>query len=241
MAELLNFKGIFKTATAPSKNTGDNLFLTTKQFEYKQQVEEHLMDRIQNILIPIVGRDGLRTQVSADVDFSITEKTQEMFNPDLPAIRSEQTQEEENTQSAVQGVPGALSNQPPPTGVAPEVASGAEAQNNTTTPKSIRKSATRNYELDKTITHTRLSTGVVKKLSIAVVVDNKKVVLDEGEISSRPYSAEDLRQLEELVKQAVGYDASRGDKVTVSNVAFNTAKCQPTCRIFCNNLRNEFY
>lgn len=204
-----------------SKNAGDNLFLTSKQFEYKQQVEEHLMDRIQNILNPIVGRDGLRTQVSADVDFSVTEKTQEMFNPDLPAVRSEQTQEEENTQSAVQGVPGALSNQPPPTGVAPEVASGAEAQNSKVTPKSIRKSATRNYELDKTITHTRLSTGEVKKLSIAVVVDNKKVALGDGEISSRPYSAEDLRQLENLVKQAVGYDASRGDKVTVSNVAFN--------------------
>ncbi len=203
------------------ENKGDNLFLSNKQFEYKQKIEDHLMDRIANILIPIVGRDGLRTQVSADVDFTVTEKTQEMFNPDMPAIRSEQTQEEENTQSAVQGVPGALSNQPPPTGVAPEVASGADAQNNAVTPRSIRKSATRNYELDKTITHSRLSTGVVRQLSIAVVVDNKKVPLADGGFSSRPYSAEDLLQLEDLVKKAVGYDASRGDRVTVTNVAFN--------------------
>ncbi len=203
------------------EDKGDNLFLTNKQFEYKQKVEEHLMARIANILIPIVGRDGLRTQVSANVDFTVTDKTQEMFNPDMPAIRSEQTQEEENTQSSVQGVPGALSNQPPPTGIAPEVASGAEAQNSTVMPKSIRKSATRNYELDKTITHSRLSTGVVRQLSIAVVVDNKKTLVDEGEFTSRPYSPEDLRQLEDLVKKAVGYDASRGDRVTVSNVAFN--------------------
>ncbi len=203
-----------------SKGSSGDMYLSSKQFEYKTNIEEHLMERIQNILTPIVGADGLRTQVSADVDFTVTEKTQEMFNPDLPALRSEQTLEEQSSLSAIQGVPGALSNQPPPTGVAPEVASGAETQEKTESPSSVSKSATRNFELDKTITHTRLSTGILRRLSVAVVVDNKKIRQAEGEVSSQPYSQEDLNQLNTLVKQAVGFDSRRGDQVIVTNVAF---------------------
>jgi flagellar M-ring protein FliF len=90
--------------------------LTSKQFEYKKNIEEHLMGRIQNILSPLVGGDGMRVQISADVDFTETDRTQEMFNPDLPALRSEQTSEEQSSLSATQGVPGALSNQPTPAG-----------------------------------------------------------------------------------------------------------------------------
>jgi len=202
-----------------SKEAGEDISLSSKQFEYKKNIEEHLRERIENILTPLVGGDGMRAQISADVDFTVTEKTQEMFNPDLPALRSEQTQEETNSSSKVQGVPGALSNQPPPTGVAPEVASGQEK---TAAGESgaASKSATRNYELDKTITHTRLATGALRRLSIAVVVDDKKVVQADGKVAQQPYSQEDLNQLRDLVKQAVGYDNSRGDQVTVTNVAF---------------------
>lgn len=201
-----------------SKEAQEDISLTSKQFEYKKNIEEHLRQRIENILMPLVGNEGMRAQISADVDFTVTEKTQEMFNPDLPALRSEQTQEEQNTQNKVQGVPGALSNQPPPTGVAPEVASGQEKQANSES-GSNSKSATRNYELDKTITHTRLATGGLRRLSIAVVVDDKKLVV-EGATTQQPYSQEELNQLRDLVKQAVGYDMGRGDQVTVSNVAF---------------------
>nr|WP_230874837.1 flagellar basal-body MS-ring/collar protein FliF [Methylomonas sp. LL1] len=201
-----------------SKGTSEDISLTSKQFEYKTNIEEHLRGRIENILAPLVGNDGMRAQISADVDFTVTEKTQEMFNPDLPALRSEQTQEDLNSQSKVQGVPGALSNQPPPTGVAPEVASGQEKQANAESGSSS-KSATRNYELDKTITHTRLAAGALRRLSVAVVVDDKRINLD-GALTQQPYSQEDLNQLRDLVKQAVGYDSSRGDQVTVTNVAF---------------------
>jgi flagellar M-ring protein FliF len=141
---------------------------------------------------------------------------------DLPALRSEQTQEDLNSQSKVQGVPGALSNQPPPTGVAPEVASGQEKSANAESGSSS-KTATRNYELDKTITHTRLATGALRRLSVAVVVDDKRVML-EGNASQQPYSQEDLNQLRDLVKQAVGYDSARGDQVTVTNVAFRAVE-----------------
>jgi flagellar M-ring protein FliF len=205
-----------------SNDTPEDISLTSKQFEYKKNIEEHLRGRIENILTPLVGNDGMRAQISADVDFTVTEKTQEMFNPDLPALRSEQTQEDLNSQSKVQGVPGALSNQPPPTGVAPEVASGQEKSANAESGSSS-KTATRNYELDKTITHTRLATGALRRLSVAVVVDDKRVML-EGNASQQPYSQEDLNQLRDLVKQAVGYDSARGDQVTVTNVAFRAVE-----------------
>jgi len=201
-----------------SKDGQEDMSLTSKQFDYKKNIEEHLRQRIENILAPLVGNDGMRAQISADVDFTVTEKTQEMFNPDLPALRSEQTQEDSNSLSKVQGVPGALSNQPPPSGVAPEVASGQEKQANAES-GSKSKSATRNFELDKTITHTRLATGALRRLSVAVVVDDKKVLVD-GSSSQQAYSQEELNQLRDLVKQAVGYDNSRGDQVTVTNVAF---------------------
>lgn len=204
-----------------SKEGGEDMSLSSKQFEYKKNIEEHLRGRIENILTPLVGGDGMRAQISADVDFTVTEKTQEMFNPDLPALRSEQTQEENNSLSKVQGVPGALSNQPPPTGTAPEVASGQEKQAAAESGSgSSNKTATRNYELDKTITHTRLATGALRRLSVAVVVDDKKVVQADGKATLVAYSQEDLNQLRDLVKQAVGYDNSRGDQVTVTNVAF---------------------
>ncbi len=217
-----------------AKNSTSEMYLTSRQFEYKKQLEEHLMERIENILMPIVGTDGMRSQITADVDFTVTERTQEMFNPDLPALRSEQTEEQQSTLSAVQGVPGALSNQPPPAGVAPELAvgqnslgNGGESQGSTeqarATPTSSNKSATRNYELDKTITHTRLATGVLRRLSVAVVVDNQQLLSADGTADSRPYSQEQINRLTSLVKQAVGFDASRGDQVTVSNVAFRVA------------------
>jgi flagellar M-ring protein FliF len=200
------------------KESSEDMAQSSKQFEYKKDIEEHLRRRIENILTPLVGTDGMSAQISADVDFTVTEKTQEMFNPDVPALRSEQTQEENTGMSKIQGVPGALSNQPPPTGAAPEVASGQEKQANGTT-GSVSKNATRNFELDKTITHTRLATGALQRLSVAVVVDDKKVT-QEGKLVQLPYSPEEINQLRELVKQAVGYDSSRGDQVTVTNVAF---------------------
>jgi flagellar M-ring protein FliF len=199
--------------------------LTSKQFEYKKNIEEHLMGRIQNILSPLVGGDGMRVQISADVDFTETDRTQEMFNPDLPALRSEQTSEEQSTMSPIQGVPGALSNQPTPAGTAPETtpvanASGAAAAGSTSSPGSAAKNSTRNYELDKTITHTRLATGALRRLSAAVVVDDRHLPQSDGTVKGQPYSQEDINRFSDLVKQAVGFDSSRGDQVTVTNVTF---------------------
>lgn len=205
-----------------SKDSSSMSYLTSKQFEYKKNIEEHLMDRIANILSPLVG-DGMRAQVSADVDFTETDKTQELFNPQSSALRSEQTSEEQNTLPATQGVPGALSNQPTPAGVAPETIPKSSSTPNSTSaaaPASSAKNATRNFELDKTITHTRLATGVLRRLSVAVVVDDRHITEADGKIKTQPYTPEDINRFGDLVKQAVGFDSARGDQVTVTNVAF---------------------
>lgn len=208
-----------------SKNSTADANLSTRQFEYKKSIEEHLMERIANILTPLVGADGMRAQISADVDFTETDRTQEMFNPDLPALRSEQTSEEQNT-SPTQGVPGALSNQPTPAGTAPETTTAPAPGAIASAAASGAKSATRNFELDKTITHTRLATGLLRRLSVAVVVDDKRMPQADGTLKTQSYALEDINRFSDLVKQAVGFDSSRGDQVTVTNVAFKLAELE---------------
>lgn len=236
-----------------SRDGGHEMYLTSKQFDYKKQVEDHLIERIENILSPVVGRDGLRTQVTAEIDFSVTERTQELFNPDQPALRSEQVTEQQNRQSGLaQGVPGALTNQPPPAGVAPELAAGqgnpsgqANAQSSPAgqtavatgpshpqEPVNASKSATRNYELDKTISHSRLATGNVRRLSVAVVVDHQRLAQPDGSVTTQPFSDEDLSRFSNLVKEAVGYDPARGDRVTVTNAVFRIEDTLPAVQLW---------
>lgn len=206
-------------------------YLTTKQFDFKKDLEDHLMERIGNILTPLVG-EGMRTQLSADVDFSETDRTQENYDPKSSVLRSEQAAEEQSTLPGVQGIPGALSNQPTPAGAAPETvaanpttpaqtaAAQTEQTSTTKLPGSSSKSATKNFEVDKMITHTRMATGQLRRLTVAVVIDDKRKLAADGKISTEPYTQDDLDRFAELVKQAVGFDSARGDQVTVTNVAF---------------------
>lgn len=203
----------------------DNLemSLTSSQFDYTKQLEEHYRQRVSAILEPILGIDNVRAQVTAMVDFTITEQTEERYNPDLPALRSEQVDEQASTRTAVQGVPGALSNQPPAAGTAPEQAQAAAGNGDggqADTPLNTSKRATRNYELDKTISHTRLSTGQLRQLSVAVVVDDQVVQGGDGELIRTPRTPEEISRITQLVKKAIGFDASRGDSVQVINAAF---------------------
>ena len=211
-----------------SKDANSVSYLTSKQFEYKKNMEEHLMERIENIMAPLVG-DGMRVQISADIDFTETDKTQELFDPKSSVLRSEQTSEELNKLPGTQGVPGALSNQPAAAGTAPEqnpAAPGAKPNASAassatdTSPSSSAKNATRNFEVDKTITHTRSATGLLRRLSVAVVVDDQRIAQADGKITNQAYKPEDINRFTDLVKQAVGFDSARGDQVTVTNVAF---------------------
>ena len=212
-----------KGSLLSSKTSNDTMSMTSNQFEYKQGVEEHLIGRVENILLPIVGMGAIRASVSADVDFTITEQTQEQYNPDLPALRSEQVTEEQSSLAGAHGIPGALSNQPPVAGVAPEVVAGGEAANEAPAASmNVNKRAIKNYELDKKISHTKLSTGRIKRVSVAVVIDNKQgAVTAEGVAgASVAYTTEEIAKFTRLVKEAVGFDELRGDSVTVTNLAF---------------------
>lgn len=194
----------------------------TSQLEYTRQIEGDYVRRIEDILAPIVGIEGVRAQVNADVDFTITEKTEETYNPDLPALRSEQVLEEKSYGAGVEGIPGALSNQPPGEASVPEQATGENGQP-TGDPMKSRRSSTANYELDRTISHTKLSSGVVQRLSVAVVIDDRLVPgegEEEGTLVRAPWPQEELDRMTALVRDAVGYSARRGDNVNVINASF---------------------
>jgi flagellar M-ring protein FliF len=197
--------------------------MTKRQLDYVRRLEEDLVERVHDILSPFLGVDGVRAQVTADVDFTRTEETRESYNPDLPALRSEQLLEESGTGLAAGGIPGALTNQPPAAGQAPEEAAaapGAGAQAGQQGPVPTRSRSTRNYELDRTISHSTLTTPTIRRLSVAVVVDHYRGPSPDGAGGPRALAPEEVARVEALVKEAVGFDARRGDTVKVSNVAF---------------------
>ena len=202
-----------------SKNDSHEMELSTSQFEYTRELESHYKQRIEDILAPMLGRENLRAEVNADVDFTYVEKTQEYFNPDATALRSEQVNEQQSVLGEVQGVPGALSNQPPAAATAPQVAGGAGADGGGT-PVNTSKRATRNYELDKTISHTRLPTSRLRRLSVAVVVNHRYASTEDGAVETIERTAEEITRISNLVKEAIGYDLQRGDSVQVIDEAF---------------------
>ena len=198
-----------------------DMAMAHKQLDYVREMEGRLVKRVSSILEPVLGEGNFRAEISANVDFTQVEQTDELFNPDLPAIRSEQMVEEGRGGGGVGGVPGALSNQPPRDGQAPEqiVDGGAAAPVGSVS--TSRRQSVRNYELDRTISHTRHQVGRLRRLSVAVLVDNTTNIDSEtGEIVSVAIEQSELDQLAILVRDAVGFDAARGDSVNIINSAF---------------------
>lgn len=224
------------------------LSMAGKQFDYSRRIESLYTQRVQSILQPVLGNGRYKAEVSADVDFSAVESTSETFNPDQPALRSEQSVSEQRQSSlGPQGVPGALSNQPPGPASAPEnaragqaAAAGAIASGQPLLdangqqimdpatgqpmlapyPADKREQATRNYELDRSISHTKQQQGRLRRLSVAVVLDDQVTVSADGQTTRVPRTAEELARFTRLVQDAVGFDASRGDSVSVINAPF---------------------
>lgn len=202
-----------------------NIALSDSQLEYTQKLEQRYIRRIEDILAPMVGMDGVRAQVVADVDFTMTEQTSESYNPDLAAVRSEQLSEDERVGGGGSGgVPGALANQPPGGGVAPEQAideaaageDGEEVATQQVIPGANSSRTIRNYELDRTISHSRLAPGNVRKLNVAVLIDEP--VNAEGE--AVPMSEAQLNRINALVQDAVGFNEARGDSLNVVSAPF---------------------
>lgn len=196
-------------------------YLNSEQLEYTNQVEDNYIERVNNILAPFLGRNGFKAQVNADIDFTRIEKTSETFNPDAEATRSKQQLVEQVSGSGDAGVPGALSNQPPGGGIAPETVTNiGETDGEAQGVFRNKETLTQNFELDKTISHTQLSTGSVKRISIAVVVDDKKAVAEDGTITNTPRTEDEIKRITALVKDAVGFNAQRGDTVNIINAGF---------------------
>ena len=218
--------------------------LDPTQIKYVQEIEASVIKRINDILLPIVGQDNVRVQIAADVDFSQNEQTAESHRPNTTppdiAIRSQQSSESASATPSALGIPGALTNQPPVPATAPLTqpavpgagpaaapgqpplpgqlnAAGVQAPiASVAQPINTRKDSTINYEIDKTIRHTKQSIGTVKRLSAAVVVNHRK----DAKGLVKPLPDAELKQINELVKEAMGFSRERGDTVSVANAPF---------------------
>ncbi len=233
-----------------SKTEESNLSagLDPNQLKYLQTLEQSYVKRIEAILIPIVGQENVRAQVAADVDFAHSEQMDEIYkpnrDPDNSAMRSQQTSESSTVAGHTEGgVPGALSNQPPLPATAPITTAPATAPNQLPTPGipgapapvgtkpaaqdsspkpplNTRKDATTNYEVDKTIQHVRKPVGGIRRLSVAVVVNHRKVTDPNGVVGMQPLAEAEKAQIADLVKEAMGFNKERGDSLNVVNSPF---------------------
>lgn len=198
-------------STGDSSNGG----ASREQYQYARKIEKLYAERIESLLTPIVGTGRVRAIVTADLDFTINEQTQELFEPDAEQLRSEQLDTQVNTNGVAAGIPGALTNQPPGNGETdPDVGQEGNEINNESS------SSVRNYELDKTITHVRQMPGNIRRLSAAVIIDDKSEVNDEGSPIRTPLTEEELAEYTQLAQEAVGFDEQRGDSVVVFNRSF---------------------
>lgn len=200
--------------------------LDATQLKYVEQVQQNIIKQVESLITPIVGKGNVRAEATAEIDFAQVDTAAEMYKPNSPpepqAIRSQQTSEQTGAASgAPNGIPGALSNQPPGVATAPlEGGAPAGAAAATTGPAS--KNATTNYELDKTIRYEQRPMGGIKRLTVGVVVNYRRSVdPNTGKISVKPLAPAEVAQINELVKQAMGYSQARGDTMNVANAPFD--------------------
>ena len=214
----------------PESNS--ELAISDRQIEMSHQLEESYSQRIESLLAPLVGQGRVRAQVVAQIDMAASEEAREVYRPDSQIVRSEQTSEEnrrDGAAGAASGIPGSLTNQPPEKGVAqpPGVAAArpaagaasatdaaaAAADNNS-------RQANRNYEIDRTVAYSHQPAGRLKRLSVAVLIDNLRITAKDGKVTESALPAAQIERITGLVKDAVGFDAARGDSVSVVNAAW---------------------
>ncbi len=228
------------------------------------RLEEDYTQRIEALLAPMIGTGRVRAQVVAQMDMAVSEEAHEQYRPESQIVRSEQISEQSSRDgSGSGGVPGALTNQPPPAGVAQAPPPNTAPQNNAnannangaanaaaagaaankapagttglTQPvggaagsdSSSSKNTTRNYEIDRTLAYTRQPAGKLKRLTVAVLIDNMRSTQKDGKVKEVALSEQQLEHVTQLVKDAVGFDESRGDNVNVVNASFTTEPAPP--------------
>jgi flagellar M-ring protein FliF len=229
--------------------------IQSERFIAAQRVEDSYAQRIETLLVPLLGAGRVHAQVTADLDANENEETHEQYKPDSAIVRSEQTAEQTSPagSSASGGVPGSLTNQPPAggtiaasanaqggnanapagattaTGAAAKAAAAAAGAVAALVPENVSKQATRNFEIDRTLSYTRQPGGRIKRLTVAVLLDNPVKVGTDGKSTAAPLSTAQIDDITRLVKNAVGFDEARGDSVSVVNAAFHeeTADLKP--------------
>ena len=246
-----------------SPGSHDEFALGEQQFDMIHRLEDDYTQRIEGLLAPMIGAGRVRAQVVAQMDMTVSEEAHEQYRPDSQIVRSEQISEQSSRDgSGAGGVPGALTNQPPPAGVAqappPNTApqnaaantaagaAGAAANAANKTPatgatgltqpiggagaggdSNSSKSTTRNYEIDRTLAYTRQPAGKLKRLTVAVLIDNMRSTDKDGKVKEVALTAQQLDHVTQLVKDAVGFDEARGDNVNVVNASFTAEPTVP--------------
>ena len=190
-----------------------------KEYEIERQRETEYQEKIDSILIPVIGIGNYTAQVDVTMDFTAVEQTQRRYNPDLPAVRSEMVIEENSVGSIAAGIPGAVSNQPPLDANIPEQAGGNGQV--APVPGRTTKESTRNYELDTTISHTKQQTGVIRRLSVSVAVDYLQTTGEDGTATSEARTPEELLSIRRLLQGGIGFDVTRGDSLEVVSMPFS--------------------
>ena len=218
-----------------ASNVENGMAMSAKQYQYSRQMEMDLVRRIESLLTPIIGVGKVRAQVSAEIDFDSIESTSENYDPNKRIVRSEQTSENRKAVgNEAEGIPGALSNQPPGNA---QLSENTDITNNDAGNGVVNsaRNAVRNFELDRTISHTKKGTGLIKRISVAVLVDH--ALLPElpavpaqgapatapaksGKMIRRALNAEEIQRLTVLVQEAIGFNQARGDRVNLISEAF---------------------
>jgi len=221
--------------------------LDATQLKYVRDIERSIIERIEEILKPVLGVGNYKVQIAADIDFSRSEQTAETFRPNAAAeagaIRSQQSNETASISQPVGGVPGALTNQPPVPATAPLTdpnvggvanpaprvpipgsinAAGINAALNAAgQPLNTSKNSTINYELDRTIRHTKQGMGAVRRLTAAVVINHRKEIDSKtGQEAMKPLQEEQMKQINDLIREAMGFSQERGDSISIANAPF---------------------
>ena len=199
--------------TQPDPDSEDAI--NNRQFEQVQRLQDDYASRIARLLEPMTGPGRVSAQVAIDMDFSTVEEAREVYGAEPQKLRSEQVAEESMTGTTDGGIPGAVANTPP-------TGEPAQAGAPAALPSSASRSATRNFEMDRTLVHSRQGPGRITRVSAAVLVDNIPRGLDaEGNPVTTPLEADEIARIEALVREAIGFSAERGDSVSVVNAGFN--------------------
>jgi flagellar M-ring protein FliF len=197
--------------------------LDPNQLKYVIAIQQGIVKQVESLISPLVGPGNVRAEATADIDFAQVDTAAETYKPNSPpepsAIRSQQTSEAGSPAVPAVGVPGALSNQPPGAATAP-IAGGAPVAGAAPTGAS-RKDATTNYEVDKTIRYEQKGMGGIKRLSVGVLVNYRRIVDAKGKVSVRPLTAGEVAQINNLVREAMGFNKDRGDSLNVTNAPFD--------------------